>query len=139
MSNVLYTRAKLKILQAGINFTVDDIRAILVDTSLYTFNRDTHEFLSDVAGGARVGSPIALGSKSLTLITNAVEFDAADVIFPTVTGATVEAVVLYKHNASDAAAALIAYIDTATGLPATPAGTNITVSWPNGVGKIFQF
>lgn len=139
MANVLYTRAKLKILQASINLASDDIRALLVDTALYTFNRDAHEFLSSIAGGARVGSPVALGSKSLAIITNAIEFDAADTVFTAVTGATVEAVVLYKYNASDAAAPLIAYIDTATGLPATPAGTNITVAWPNGTGKIFKW
>lgn len=139
MSNVLYTRAKLKILQATINLASDDIRAVLVDVASYTFDRDAHEFLSSVPGGARVGSPVALGSKSLAIITNAIEFDAADTVFTAVTGATVEAVVLYKYNASDALAPLVAYIDTATGLPATPVGTNITIAWPNGAGKIFKW
>jgi hypothetical protein len=33
---------------------------------------------------------------------------------------------------------LIAYIDTATGLPVTPNGQNITVSFDNGSNRIFK-
>ncbi len=33
---------------------------------------------------------------------------------------------------------LIAYIDTATGMPVTPNGGDITIAWDNGANKIFK-
>ena len=33
---------------------------------------------------------------------------------------------------------VVAWIDTATGLPVTPNGGDITVSWDNGTNKIFK-
>jgi hypothetical protein len=33
---------------------------------------------------------------------------------------------------------LIAYIDTATGLPVTPGGGDIDITWDNGSNKIFK-
>ena len=55
-------------------------------------------------------------------------FDAADVAFTTVTGDPSEVLVIYKDTGSAATSPLIAYIDTATGLPVTPNGGNINVT-----------
>ncbi len=65
-------------------------------------------------------------------------FDAADVVFSAVTGDPSEALVIYKDTGDAATSPLIAYIDTAAGLPVTPSGTDITVTWDSGVNKIFK-
>jgi len=64
--------------------------------------------------------------------------DAADVILSSVTGDTCEAIVIYKHTGTESTSRLIAYIDTATGLPVTPNGGDITIQWDSGANKIFK-
>ena len=64
--------------------------------------------------------------------------DADDVTFSAVSGDPSEALVIYKHNATESLATLIAYIDSATGLPVTPNGGDITVTWDSGANRIFK-
>jgi hypothetical protein len=45
---------------------------------------------------------------------------------------------MLSNKGSAATNRLIAYIDTATGLPVTPNGANITAVWDNGANKIFK-
>lgn len=134
MANALYDAARQKFLDADIDFSVDTIKVMLVDTGAYTVNLATHTALSDVAAGARIGTAQTLGTKTST----AGVADAADATFTAVTGVSVEALVLYKDSGVEATSWLIAYIDTATGLPVTPNGGNITVAWDNGANKIFK-
>ena len=124
MANSLYTKGKEALLGA-LNLSSDTIKAQLIDAADYTVNLSTHDNLDDVPAGARVGTAVALGSKTLT---NGV-FDAADVTFTAVTGDPSEAVILYKDSGVESTSTLIAYFDTATGLPVTPTGVDITVSW----------
>lgn len=121
----MYDKALQGFLEANIDWAADDIRVILVDTGLYTAVEATDEFLTSIAGGARIAVSGSLTGKTTT---NGVA-DAADVTFPTVTGASVEALVVYKHTGSDATARLIAYIDTVIGMPFTPSGADIIVQW----------
>jgi hypothetical protein len=59
------------------------------------------------------------------------------VTYTAVSGATVEALVLYIDTGVAGTSRLVAYIDTGvTGLPVTPNGGDITVTW-NASG-IFQ-
>jgi hypothetical protein len=138
MSNALYDKGRQKFLQADIDWLVDDIKAVLVNVSgagtLYTPNLATDEFLSDIPAGARVATSSNLATKTAT----AGVADADDVAFTTVSGATSEALVLYKDTGVAATSPLIAYIDSATGLPITPNGGNINVVWDNGSSKIFK-
>jgi hypothetical protein len=139
MANALYDPGRQKFLEAAINWTQgqDDIRVVLVSTiggdNPYTFSA-AHEFLSSIHADAR-RSTVELNTSRT--VTSGVA-DAADVTFTAVTGAAAGAVVIYKHNADAGAAALIAYIDDATGLPVTPNGGDITVQWDNGANKIFK-
>ena len=135
MANALYSKYKEACLTGSpaISLTLDTIKCVLVDTGSYTVNLATDQYLSDIAGGARTATSSALSSKSATLGV----FDAADITFTAVSGAVSEALVLYKDTGSAATSPLIAYIDTATGLPVTPAGTDIAVAWSNGSSKIF--
>ena len=65
--------------------------------------------------------------------------------FAAVNGPSIEALVIYREvlgtdgvTPDEAASPLIAYIDTATGLPITPNGGDIIVTWDNGINKIFR-
>lgn len=134
MANALYDAGREAFLNGDIDWTNDDIRAILVDTGAYAVNLATHNALDDIAAGARIAVSSALGSKTST----AGVADAADVTFTAVTGTTVEATVLYKHTGTESTSLLIAYIDTATGLPVTPNGGNISITWDSGANRIFK-
>jgi hypothetical protein len=138
MANALYDKYRETALSGGINWGIgsagDTIKAVLVDTGTYTPNLATHQFLSDIAAGARIATSAALTSKAVT----AGVADAADVTWPTVSGASCEAVVIYKDTGTATTSNLIAYIDSATGLPVTPNGGDITVTWDNGVNRIFK-
>lgn len=130
MANSLYNKFKERQLGPNaIDFTADDIKAVLVDSADYSPNLSTHEFLSDIAAGGRVATSGNLGSKTIT----AGAFDAADVTFTTVSGDVSEYVVLYKDTGAAATSPLIALFDTATGLPATPNGGNIVVTWGSNI------
>lgn len=132
MANALYDKGRQGFLDGSIDWDTDTIKVVLVDTGTYTVNLSTHQFFSSVSGV--VGSAQTLGSKT---VTDGVA-DAADVTFTAVSGASVEALVIYKDTGSSATSNLIAYIDTATGLPVTPNGGDITVVWDNGANKIFK-
>lgn len=135
MANGLYDAARAAFLNADIDWTNDDIRAILIDTASYTVNLSTHDFLDDIPGGARVATSSALSGKT----SAAGVADANDVTFSAVSGATVEAVVIYKHTGTESTSNLIAYMDTGmTGLPVTPNGGDITVQWANTTNRIFK-
>lgn len=134
MANALYGKGREGFLLGDIAWDSDDIRAILVDTGTYTVDIDVHDNLDDVAGGARIAVSSALTTKTGTLGVA----DADDVVFSAVTGVSVEAIVLYKHTGTESTSRLIAYIDTATGLPVTPNGGDITIVWDNGANKIFK-
>lgn len=124
MANALYPKAKEKFLDAVIDMPTDTIKIALIDTGVYTYN-SADEFYS-AASAAQVGTPVTLASKT---ITNGV-FDAADVTFTSVTGSSVEALIIYKDTGSAATSPLIMYIDVAaSGLPVTPNGNNIDVQF----------
>ena len=119
MANALYPKCKEQMWQAGINAASGSVRAALIDTATYTYSA-THEFYSSVTGV--VGTPVALTTKTFT---NGL-FDAADLVFTAVTGATAEALILYIDTGTAGTSRLSAYYDTGvTGLPVTPNGGDI--------------
>lgn len=134
MANSLYSKGRQGFLDGSIDWDTDDIRVVLVDAADYVVALATHQFLSDVPAIGRVA---VSGSLTAKTATDGVA-DAADITFTSVTGDPSEALVIYKHTGVDTTARLIAYIDTATGLPITPDGGNITVAWDNGANKIFK-
>lgn len=130
MANAIYPKWKEALLQNSADSDLDGtgstgVWAALIDTGTYTYS-SAHEFYSSLSGV--VGTDVEVGAtKSYTNGT----FDGADVTFSSVSGATVEAIVLYRKNAgANTTWRLIAYLDTNfTGLPVTPNGGNITVTW----------
>jgi len=130
MANALYPTWKAALLQNLADSDLDGsgttgVYAALVDTGTYTYSA-AHEFYSSLSG--IVGTDQEIGA---TKTYAAGVFDGGDVSFPAVTGATAEALVLYRKNAgANTTWRLIAYIDTGvTGLPVTPNGGAINVTW----------
>ncbi len=134
MANALYGLGREGFLGGDIDWDADTIKVVLVDTGSYSVSIDTHQFLSDIAAGARIATSAALTSK-----TKAVGVaDAANVVFSAVSGNSVEAVALFQDTGVEGTSRLIAYIDTATGLPVTPNGGDINLNWDDGANKIFK-
>lgn len=130
MANAIYPKYKQSLLAGDANAdldndtTTDGVYVALVDTGTYTYSA-AHQFYSDLTG--IVGTDQRITAPT---VTNGL-LDGGDVIFPTVSGASVEALVIYRKNSgANTTWRLVAYIDTgATGLPVTPNGGNITVTW----------
>lgn len=128
MANTLFDAARQRFLEAQINWMVDTIKVILVSSSGYTVQTAVHQYLADIPISARIAGPVTLTAKA----TTGGAADAADVTFTSVTGNTINSIVIYSDSGTEATSPLIAYIDTATGLPITPNGGDIIVTWDNG-------
>lgn len=134
MPNALFDKARERFLLAQLNWSTNSIKAVLVDSGAYTVNLSAHEFLSDIGTSARISTSGDFTGKA----TAGGAADANDVTFSTVTGASIEAIVLYSDTGTASTSPLIAWIDTATGLPITPNGGDIIVTWDNGPNRIFK-
>ena len=101
-----------------------DSGAIVAATSDYG-SVDTADVVADRADS----SDVPLLSKTVGVIATGV-FDAADVTFNSITGDAADYLVLYKFDATPANAPLIVTWDSATtGIPVTPNGGDITVTF----------
>lgn len=141
LANVLYDPGREGFLAGEIDWDTAVIKAVLVDTGAYTPDTANHKFLSSIAAGARIATSAALTAKTIT----AGVADAADLLYAALTGTSIEAIVLVQSSAvgggadvADTAQRLIAFIDTATGLPYTPSGADLNVAWDNGANRIFK-
>jgi hypothetical protein len=132
MANAIYPIYKQALLDGLTDIDLNDgtVKVALVDTGTYTYSA-AHDFLNDLSGVVGTAQTIAN-----TTVTNGL-FDGDNVTFTAVSGATVEALVIYIDTGNSATSRLVAYIDTSvTGLPVTPNGGDITITW-NASG-IFQ-
>ena len=132
MANAIYPIYKAALLAGLSNIDLDTgtVKAALIDTGTYTYST-AHDFYNDLSGV--VGTPGAIAN---TTVTGGL-FDGDNVTYTAVSGATVEAIVIYIDTGNTATSRLVAYIDTGvTGLPVTPNGGDITITW-NASG-IFQ-
>ena len=131
MANALYPKAKEAFLNADIDLDADTITIALIDTGNYTYSA-SDQYRSDISDDAVI-STATLANKTMT---NGV-FDADDATFTSVTGANCEALIIFQNTGSQANSRLIAFIDSATGLPILPNGGDITVAFSSGANKIF--
>ena len=134
MANALYPKWKEQLLQftANNNLSAGTVKVALIDTGTYTYS-SAHQFWSS-ASSASIGTPQTIGSKTFTDGL----FDGADVTFPTVTGSTAEALIIYIDTGTAGTSPLVSYIDTGvTGLPVTPNGGDISIQWdPSGIFQL---
>lgn len=122
MANAIYPNFKEALMDGSANTDMSGgtVKAALVDTGTYTYSA-AHTFLSDLTG--TVGTAQTLTTKTFTDGT----FDSDNPTWSSVTGATVEALVLYIDTGVAGTSRLIAYLDSGqTGLPVTPNGGDIT-------------
>jgi len=130
MANALFNLTKAAWLAGTAGYDLDNDNSTdgpfcaLIDTGTYTFSQ-SHDFYNDLSGV--VGTDQRITGPTVTAGT----FDGSDLTYSSVTGNSVEALVIYRHNSgANTTWPLIAYIDTGvTGLPVTPNGGNITVTW----------
>lgn len=133
MANALYDKGREGILDDSIAISTASVKALLA-TSGYTPNAATHANVSDIGSGNIVARSTAFSTKTYT----GGVFNAANVTFPAVTGSTVSYIILYADSGTDSTSRLIGIIDTATGLPVTPNGGDINITWDTGANKIFK-
>lgn len=131
MANGLFAAYRNLVLGAGLNLSSLTIKAMFVDHADDTPVIATDDFMDDIASAARVpavASCPSLASKTLGTVATGV-FDAADTVFTTLSGDQSESLILFESSGSDATSDLLAFWDTATGLPLTPNGADVTVVW----------
>lgn len=136
MANGLYEKAKEKMLTADLDMSVLSIYAALVNSQyLAVVDLAADDFWSD-ASAYEVGAAVSLPNAGKDF-TNGV-FDASDITFPTVTGDSAYAIILFNNTTVPSTSDLIAIIDTGTGLPVVPNGGDIDVLWDSAANKIFK-
>jgi hypothetical protein len=142
MANALYDKGREGFLAGDIDWDANTIKVVFIDEADDTINLATDEDLADRATASRVPAGTdgtqsnhpTLGSKT----TTAGVADAADATFSALTGDVSESIDIYVSTGTDTSSRLIANIDTATGLPLTPNGGDVTIAWDSGANKIFK-
>lgn len=125
MANAIYPLYKQSLIDGDTNIDLNDltVKVALVDTGVYTYSA-AHQFLTSLTGVVGTAQTIAA-----TTVTNGV-FDGDNVTYTGVTGNSVEALVIYIDTGVAGTSRLVAYIDSSvTGLPVTPNGGDITITW----------
>jgi len=133
MNNEFYLNGIDKIKDGSIDWVNDNIKAMFVNTQIYSFDACSHYVLSDIPLSARVDRSVSLTNKKFV-------FDAADaddVFFEYLIGAMVGGLVLYKDSGEDDTSDLITYIGNCFGMPFLPNGGDVTITWDRGLKKIF--
>ncbi len=135
MANFIYGKAKESLLNGQFNISSDSLKVLLV-TDSYVPSQNVDQFVSNISG-----SYIKERTSSLTNVTNILGvIDADDVSVVQYSGLAFKALVIYKDSGTDSTSRLLAYIDTATGIPflGINATTDITINWSNGSNKIIS-
>lgn len=134
MANALFDKGREGYLAGDMDWDGDNIKLVFVDHTDDTPVPATDEDLADILAAARVATSSNFASKTVA----AGVADAADVTVSTVSGDEFESIVIYHDSGVEGTSRLSAFIDTATGLPTTPNGGDITVQWDDGANKIFK-
>ena len=144
MANGLYGHGRERFANAQIDWVDDTIKVTLIDAADYAIgaNIDVHEYMNTdtVPAAAKVATATLASTANALGVCSA----AATTTFSAVTGDVCEALIIWKDGGGGGVTAsgtddvLIAYIDTvSSGLPVTPNGGDIVVTWDTGANKIF--
>lgn len=133
MASKMYGQFLAKALNKEVDWDSDTIKVALL-SSAYTPNQDTHDYYDDVVANEVTGTGYTaggatLGSKTLTYdaANNVVVLDAADVTWASSTITARYAVIYDDSGATNAAKALIGYVDFGSDQSST--NGNFTVTW----------
>ena len=129
MANAFYAQGIDAFLAGSIAYSSDTIKVDLVSSASYTPNLSTDQYHSTVtSSGGIIAAGVALASKTHSGGTAS----AANTVWTAVTGGAAAYIVIWKDTGTDSTSPLIGLIDTATGLPVTPNGGDITAAWSSG-------
>lgn len=134
MANALYDKGKEGLVDGTCPFNGANIRAALVLTGYVVDLAADVAFTTAVSAYvAAMGSgPAEVAMTTLTQTGGVARADSA--VFPAVTtGQDIIAIVIYDSVLDR----VLAYIDTATGLPDTSDGSDVVVTWDAGADGIF--
>lgn len=135
MASLIYNHCLDNLARGTIDFDTDTFKVMLV-TSTYTPNKDTHEFRSSVTNEVSAsGSYAAGGGTSTVTVTKDDTNDRPDVSFGNVsfTSATItaRAAVIYKsRGGASSADELVAYVDFTTDQSSTNGTFTVSFSSP---------
>lgn len=126
MANVLFdSYRETLLLSTCVDLSTVAVDFDSVDTLDDTVDPAVDDFLDDILVAAREINWGPLGSKTTTDGT----FDAADPTATAASGDQFEELIMYEDTGTPATSDLVLSIDTATGLPFTPSGGDITLQF----------
>lgn len=134
MASALYDHGRENFLAGNLDWDANDIKVVLVDEADDVPDLANDEDLADRLAASRVATSGNLASKTVT----AGVADADDVTLSTVSGDEFESFDIYYDSGVEATSLMIANIDDATGLPFTPSGGDIIITWDNGANRIYK-
>ena len=117
-----------------VDLNTDNTRVGLRDEGTTALNLTTQVDLADIVT-AIVAESANVGTPTVGVVAAGV-FDHDNVTFTAVSGASVESLDYFKETGTDSTSPLICNIDSATGLPVTPNGGDIT--WTPNASGVFQ-
>lgn len=132
MANSWYDKGLETFAAGDTAWDTSNIKVTFIDEADDTIDLAVDDFFNDRAAASRVATSGNLASK-----TQAGGFlDAADLTVTSVSGDQFESFDIWHDTGTEATSPFLLNFDTATGLPLTPDGGNITVQWDNGTNKI---
>ncbi len=117
-----------------VDLDTDDVRCWLYDETADARNLADANY-GNILAGARIAESTNLASKTVGVVGDGI-FDHASFVFVSVTGAEVESIGYWGFNATEGIAPLLWVLDSATGLPVTPNGGDIT--WAPAAGGVID-
>lgn len=138
MANSLFDWGRQGFLSGAIKWDADDIKVLLMSAgyaAVVNLNSTVYRASAAAAASGVIWSSVA--ALSTATVASGVA-DALDHTLTAVTGNSASCMIIYQDTGASATSRVIAYIDTATGLPVTPNGGDITIQWDNTAAtKIF--
>src|SRR3990167_9617124 len=139
MANTLFMSGRQGFLDGTLDWDTDTIKIVFISKGAggngYAALTDI-TFLTQIPDSGRLRmSETAFGAKTTASgIADADDHTASAV--SAVANSVIGAIVIYADSGSPSTSRLIAWIDTATGLPASPNNGDISLVWSAGASKI---
>ena len=105
---------------------------LFVDEADDTPSQAADQDVADRLAGSQVPSFATapnLTGVTVAIVSNRAVLEATDLLFAALTGDPVESFDLFKDTGTDTTSVLVFNMDSATGLPLTPSGGDVTIVW----------
>jgi hypothetical protein len=136
MADFIYDKTRQLFLEGSstVAWLTANIKLVLVDATSYTPVQATDQYLTAIPSGMRVATSANFSSKTSTIgVAN-----AAGVVLSAVSGAQCAMFVIYADTGTAGTSPLITHQDSYAGLPVTPNGGDISISFPTDANRIFK-